>query len=71
MIVYDRLWETLKDKNISQYSLMKDYGVDKAQIHRLKHNMIVKTITINNLCRILNCNVEDIMQYVPDEAQKE
>lgn len=71
MIIYDRLWETLKDKNISQYSLMKDYGVDKAQIHRLKHNMIVKTITINNLCRILNCNVEDIMQYVPDEPQKE
>ncbi len=71
MIVYDRLWETLKDKNISQYSLMKDYGVDKVQIHRLKHNMIVKTITINNLCRILNCNVEDIMQYVPDEPQKE
>ena len=71
MIVYDRLWETLKDKNISQYSLMKDYGVDKAQIHRLKHNMIVKTITINNLCRILNCNVGDIMQYVPDEPQKE
>ncbi len=71
MIVYDRLWQTLKDKNISQYSLMKEYGVDKAQIHRLKHNMIVKTITINNLCRILNCNVEDIMQYVPDEPQKE
>ena len=71
MIVYDRLCHSLKDKNISQYSLMKDYGVDKAQIHRLKHNMIVKTITINNLCRILNCNVEDIMQYVPDEPQKE
>ena len=49
MIVYDRLWETLKDKNISQYSLMKDYGVDKAQIHRLKHNMIVKTITYFNI----------------------
>lgn len=71
MIVYDRLWQTLKEKNISQYSLMKDYGVDKAQIHRLRHNMIVKTITINNLCRILNCNVEDIMQYVPDESNKE
>ena len=67
MIVYDRLWQTLKDKNISQYSLMKEYGVDKAQIHRLKHNMIVKTITINNLCRILNCNVEDVMQYIDDE----
>jgi len=71
MIVYDRLWQTLKDKNISQYSLTKEYGVDNAQLHRLRNNMIVKTITINNLCRILNCNVEDIMQYVPDEPQKE
>ena len=67
MIKYDRLWQTLKEKNISQYSLQKDYGVDKAQLYRLRNNQVVKTITINNLCRILNCKVEDIMEYVPDE----
>lgn len=67
MIIYDRLWQTLKEKNISQYSLQKDYGVDKAQLYRLRNNQVVKTITINNLCRILNCKVEDIMEYVPDE----
>lgn len=67
MIKYDRLWVTLKEKNISQYKLIKDYGIDKAQLHRLRKNMVVKTIILNNLCRILNCNVEDIMEYVPDE----
>ncbi|MBP3568686.1 MAG: helix-turn-helix transcriptional regulator [Lachnospiraceae bacterium] len=71
MIKYDRLWQTLKEKNISQYSLQKDYGVDKAQLYRLRNNQIVKTITINNLCRILNCKVEDIMEYVPDEPDTE
>ena len=50
---------------------MKDYGVDKAQLHRLRHNMVVKTITIDNLCHILQCDVEDIMQYVEDENEIE
>lgn len=67
MIKYDRLWDTLKKKNISQYKLITEYGIDKAQLHRLRHNMVIKTITINNLCHILNCRVEDIMEYVPDD----
>ena len=67
MICYDRLWATLKEKNISQYRLIKDYGIDKAQLHRLRKNMVVKTIVLNNLCRILNCPIESIMEYVPDE----
>lgn len=68
MIKYDRLWDTLKKKNISQYKLITEYGIDKAQLHRLRHNMVIKTITINNLCHILNCRVEDIMEYVPDDT---
>lgn len=68
MITYDRLWVTLKKKNISQYKLIKEYGIDKAQLHRLRKNMVVKTIILNKLCRILDCNVEDIMEYVPDEG---
>ena len=62
MIKYDRLWSTLKEREISQYRLIKDFGIDKAQLHRLRKNMVV-----NNLCRILNCRIEDIMEYVPDE----
>lgn len=67
MIRYDRLWVTLKEKNISQYSLIKDYGIDKAQLQRLRDNTVVKTIILNRLCRILDCRIEDIMEYVPDD----
>lgn len=67
MIKFDPLWATMKEKNISQYKLIKDYGIDNAQLHRLRKNMVVKTLIIDNLCRILDCKVEDIMEYVPDE----
>lgn len=67
MITYDRLWATLKEKNISQYKLIKDYGIDKAQLQRLRQNMVVKTIILNRLCSILDCRIEDIMEYIPDD----
>ena len=73
MIVYDRLWITLKKKNISnisQYALIKDYGIDKAQLQRLRKNMVVKTVILNRLCSILDCKIEDIMEFVPDEDIK-
>lgn len=71
MIKYDRFFATLKKKNISQNKLMRDYGVDNAQLHRLRKNMVIKTVTIDNLCRILNCRVEDIMEYIPDDTEQE
>lgn len=69
MIKYNRLWITMKKKKISQYKLIKDYGIDKAQLHRLRNNMVVKTIILNRLCSILDCKIEDIMEYVPDEKE--
>ena len=67
LIKYDRLWATMKQKNVSQYSLIKDYGIDKAQLHRLRKNMIVKTMILDRLCKILDCRIEEIIEYVPDE----
>ncbi len=67
MIRYDRLWQTMKAKNISQYKLIKDFGIDKAQLHRLRNNMVVKTLILDRLCRILQCKIEDIMEFVPEE----
>ncbi len=63
MIVFDRLWKTMQDKNVTQYKLIKTYGVSPAQITRLKRNNNINTYTINRLCAILNCKVEDIMEY--------
>lgn len=68
MITYDRLWITMKKKNISQYRLIKYYGFSAGQINRLKKNMHVSTHTISVLCTILKCNVEDIMEFRLDES---
>ena len=67
MIKYDPLWRTLKEKGISQYQLIKEYGIDKAQLQRLRQNLVVKTLILNRLCQILNCRIEEIMEYVPDD----
>ena len=66
MICYDRLWATMKEKQISQYRLIKYHHFSAGQIARLKKNMYVSTHTIDTLCRILDCAVEDIMQFKPD-----
>lgn len=71
MILYERLWETMKTKNISQYRLIKYHQFSAGQIGRLKKNAYVSTHTIETLCRILDCNVEDIVEYRPDEPVAE
>ena len=67
MIKYDRLWETMKEKGVSQYSLNTHHNVNRSQINRLKHNKNVQTNTIDKLCNILHCNVEDIMEHIDDD----
>lgn len=67
MIKYDKLFVTMQQKGITQYKLIKDYGFDKSQLQRLRKNMIVKTITLDKLCKVLDCRIEDIVEYVPDE----
>ncbi len=66
MIVFDRLWSTLKDKNISQYKLIKDYKISTGQLDRLRKNGNVNTYTLNQLCVILDCKLEDIAEYKKD-----
>ncbi len=68
MVTYDRLWETMKTKGISQYRLIKYYGFSAGQIGRLKKNAYVSTHTIDVLCTILNCRVEDIMEVRLDTS---
>ena len=66
MICYANLWKTMKIKGISQYALINKYGVSPAQITRLKRNESVSTHTVEMFCKILDCKVEDIMEYIPD-----
>ena len=66
MIIYDNLWRTMKEKGITQYALIKTYKVSPAQITILKRNESVSTHTIDTFCKILNCTVSDIMEYVEE-----
>ena len=63
MITFNRLWSTMKKKNISQYKLIKDYGISSGQLDRLRKNGNVNTYTLDQLCRILDCELEDIIEY--------
>ena len=67
MISYDNLWNTMREKGVTQYALIKKHGVSPSQITRMKRNESVSTHTIEVFCRILDCRVEDIMEYVKEE----
>ena len=66
MISYNNLWETMKEKGVTQYALIKKFGVSPSQITRLKRNESVSTHTIEMFCKILDCDVCDIMEYIKD-----
>ena len=70
MISYNNLWKTLKEKGVSQYALIKKYHISPAQFTRLKKIESVSTHTIDMFCRILRCQVGDIMQYVETEGEQ-
>ena len=67
MISYEPFYNTLKEKDITTYKLIKNYDISRSLLDRLKHNKPISTTTINELCAILECRVEDIMIYIEDE----
>lgn len=70
MIIYTKLWQTMKEKNVSQYRLIKDYGFSTGQLDRLRKNESVSTNTLSQLCEILGCTLYDIAEYQPDKQHK-
>ena len=67
MISYDNLWQTMENKGVTQYALIKKHNISPGQITRLKRNESVSTHTIEMFCKILKCNVEDVMTYIEEE----
>ncbi|MBP3401977.1 MAG: helix-turn-helix transcriptional regulator [Clostridia bacterium] len=66
MIVFDKLWITMKQKGVSTYRLREECGIDSKTVRRLKANDNIETKTLNKLCSVLGCKIEDIMEYVED-----
>lgn len=71
MIDFSPLWDTLKKKNISTYRLLKEYNFSKGTLDSLKHNRSVTLNTIDTLCQILQVPIEDIVEIIYDEEEKD
>ena len=71
MISYNRLWETMEKRKISQYRLIKEFGLSSGQMSRLKKSTYVSTHTLETLCRILDCRIEDVMEVSFEDEEKE
>ena len=69
MISYEPLYKTLKAKGISTYKLINEYGTSRSLLDRLKHNRPISTVTLNDLCQILHCKVEDILIFIEEDEK--
>ena len=67
MIKYDRLWKTMEVRGVTQYDLYTHYGVNRSLLDRLRKNKNIEINTLDKLCNILKCNIEDIMEHIPDD----
>jgi len=70
VLVYDPFWQTLKDSRESTYTLIKNHHISSSTIDKLRKNKPLNTTTINDLCRILNCRVDQILCYVPSDTDQ-
>lgn len=67
MISYAPLWKTLKAKGITTYALIKDHGFSRGTLDSLKHDRNVSTATLNDICNMLECDLPDVIQFIPDK----
>lgn len=70
MIDYSPFWDTLEKSTENWYTLTNKYHLSHSTLYRLKHNQNISTRTINDLCRILDCQVEDVMKYIPSDTDQ-
>lgn len=67
VIIFDKLWDVMKEKGVSTYQLREKCGIDSKTVRRLRANDNMETKTLNKLCAVLDCRLEDIAEYIPDE----
>ena len=70
MISYSPFWLTLRESSESTYTLIKNHRISSSTIDKLRKNKPLNTTTVNDLCRILNCRIEQVMEYVPSEEDQ-
>ena len=69
MISFEPLWATMEAKGITTYTLIEEYHFSRGTLDSLKHDRNVTTATLNDLCRMLDCRLDEIAMYIPDEKE--
>ena len=70
MISYAPFWKTLEQSKENWYTLTNKHNISNSTLHRLKHNKDISTKTLNDLCRIIDCRIDDIVEYIPCESDQ-
>ena len=70
MIDFSPFWDTLEQSDENWYTLTTKHHMSHSTLHRLKHNKDVSTKTLNDLCRILDCNISDLVRYIPSSTDQ-
>ena len=70
MISYEPFYQTLLQKGVTEYQLIFKQGINSHTLHRMKHGKPITTTTLDTLCFILDCNVQDILTYIPDPDEE-
>lgn len=69
MFNYNKLWETMEKKGITKYQLTAEHNISKSQLHRMRKNESVSMNTLDNLCNILDCEIEDVVTHYTDNKK--
>lgn len=70
MINYEPFWQTLARKEITKYQLIYHWGISSNTLRRMKHNEAISSTTLNELCLILNCQIQDILQFEASDDER-
>lgn len=70
IISYEPLWNTLKEKNISQYELIKKYHFSTGTLDALRKNRSITLNTLHDICDMLNCKITDVVEFIPDKTEE-
>ena len=69
MISYQPQWETMKRKQFTTYKLLRDYNFSRGTLDSLKKGRAITTTTLNDICKILDCRVEEVLVYLPEHEE--
>ncbi|MDO5784288.1 MAG: helix-turn-helix transcriptional regulator [Eubacteriales bacterium] len=70
MIIYNRFWQTMRDRGESTYTLINKYNISSSTIDRIRKGKGITTTKLDDFCKIFHCRVEDLIEYVEDPEQK-